>query len=52
LKFSDRLDALELFGKATGFLKEREQKSSPLEEFGAEALLAMRFSRVLQIMNV
>src|SRR5262245_46082513 len=42
LKLSDRLDALELFGKATGFLKEKEQKGSPLEEFGAEVLLSMQ----------
>jgi hypothetical protein len=42
LKLTDRLHALELFGKATGFLNVKEQPVSPLEAFGAEALLTIR----------
>jgi hypothetical protein len=42
LKLTDRLDALELFGKATGFLNVKEPPASPLGAFGADALLAMR----------
>jgi phage terminase small subunit len=42
LKLTDRLHALELFGKATGFLNVKEQPVSPLEGFGADVLLAMR----------
>jgi hypothetical protein len=42
LKLTDRLDALKLFGKATGFLNVKEQPGSPLEAFGADVLLAMR----------
>jgi hypothetical protein len=42
LKLTDRLEALELFGKATGFFNVKEQPGSPLEAFGADVLLAMR----------
>lgn len=42
LKLVDRLAALTLFGKATGFLQEKERRPSALEEFGAEVLMQLR----------
>lgn len=42
VKLVDRLTALQLFGKATGYLQDKPKELSPLEEFGAAALMAIR----------
>lgn len=43
IKLVDRISALQLYGKATGYLQEQQKGvKSPLEEFGAAALLAIR----------
>jgi hypothetical protein len=39
LRLLKKTVALELFGKATGFLNVKEQPASPLEAFGADVLL-------------
>lgn len=42
IEVRDRLSALTLYGKATGYLQEKHDKGSPLEEFGAECLMSLR----------